>query len=150
MLGWSLDDALDLRLVVDGRPVAPIIRGSSCRFVVPAGAQAAFLDSSASRPSHVGDSRDQRDLGVCVSAIAFLDGFGAERAVDLSDPQLDSCGFHPLENGSCRWTAGRAEIPSAYLRDCQDGGFLRVEICAPIIPRWAAPIEERRRAASAA
>ncbi|WP_166141764.1 Hint domain-containing protein [Methylosinus sp. RM1] len=139
-LGWTLDEtpALDLHLLVDGVRIEPIVRGPACRFQIPAGAREARLSSSIARPVDVGQS-DARELGVCVSSLTLCDGFGADRQIDLSDPRLDHCGFHALEEGARRWTSAQTILPAEYLRDCPDGTFLRVELCGPPVARWIAP-----------
>ena len=151
-LGWTLIDEppLDLRLLVDGTRIEPIVRGASCRFAIPAGAQDVWLTSSVSRRADVRDSDDGRELGVYLEKLTLCDGFGPDRAIDLSDPQLDACGFYDLEDSARRWTSGRARIPSVYLLDSQDGMFLRVELGGPMVARWAAPIDDRRLVAAAA
>jgi hypothetical protein len=151
-LGWELDEKppLDLHLLVDGSRVEPVIRGTSCRFAIPAGAQEVWLESSVARPSDVSDSDDRRELGACIKHLTLCDGFGADRAIDLGDPQLDLCGFHYLEDGVRRWTSGRARIPSAYFQDCRDGVFLRVELDGPLVPRWVAPVSDHGSVVSAA
>jgi hypothetical protein len=142
--GWTLDEEppLDLHLVVDGTPIEPVIRGRACRFAIPAGAQEACLISSVIRPCDVSDNGDARTLGVCVVGLTLYDGFEAERAIDLSDPQLDENGFHGHEEGVGRWTSGRASIPGRYLREGVDGMFLRVDLGEPVLARWTAPERE--------
>lgn len=80
-LGWTLDQTppLDLHLIVDGARIEPVIRGLTCRFEIPAGAQEIRLASSVARPADAGQS-DGRELGVCIAALTLCDGFRRELA----------------------------------------------------------------------
>ncbi|HEY8063618.1 MAG TPA: Hint domain-containing protein [Methylosinus sp.] len=141
-LGWTLDEKppLELHLIVDGARIEPVIRGLACRFEIPAGAQEVRLASPIARPADAGQS-DERELGVCISALTLCDGFGENRRIDLADPRLDASGFHTLEEGPRRWTAARARLPAAFLQNCPDGTFLRVDLCGPPVARWRAPTQ---------
>ncbi|BBU64120.1 hypothetical protein MSC49_40550 (plasmid) [Methylosinus sp. C49] len=140
-LGWTVDQAppLDLHLLVDGTRIEPVVRGWFFRFAIPPKAQQAWLISSMSRPSDVSDSDDGRKLGVCIVGLTLCDGFGSERSIDLGDPQFDHCGFHHFEEGQRRWTSGCSRIPPAYLKECTDGMFLRIELGGPMVARWTEP-----------
>ena len=141
-LGWTRDEtpAFDLRLIVDGKPVDPVRRDSSCHFAIPAGAREAVLVSSTTCPADVMDSGDGRALGVCVEGLVLSDLFGCERTIDLADPHLDESGFHQLEDGVRRWTAGRARIPANFLVDGAEAtSMLRVDLAAGLLPRWMPP-----------
>ncbi len=143
-LGWSLDASdpfAGLHLIVDGARVEPAARGLAVRFAVPAGARAVWLVSATSRPCEVTGSPDGRDLGVNIAGLVIDDGFAPPRAVDLADPLL-CVGFHSLEDGARRWTAGRARLPAALWaghEGASDGFFLRVDLAGAALPRWVAP-----------
>ena len=144
-LGWSLDASdpfAGLHLIVDGARVEPVTRGLVARFHVPARAGDAWLVSATARPSEIADSGDTRGLGVCVGGLTIEAGFAAPRAIDLADPLL-CAGFHDLEEGARRWTAGRARLPAALWAGhdgaADDGFFLRVELAFPAMPRWIEP-----------
>jgi hypothetical protein len=141
-LGWTLDEKppLDLHLIVDGARIEPVIRGLACRFEIPASAQEVRLASPIARPADAGQS-DERELGVCISALTLCDGFGENRQIDLADPRLDASGFHTLEEGPRRWTSARARLPAEYFQNCPDGTFLRVDLCGPPVARWRAPTQ---------
>jgi len=138
-LGWTLDQSplADLHLMVDGERIEPVTRGLTARFSVPAGASDVWLVSAASRPNHVIASPDGRELGICLGGLAIVDGF-ASRAIALDDSLLE-VGFHAFEQGVRRWTDGHARLPAALWADTADGFFLRVELSAPAVPRWAPP-----------
>ncbi|WP_157235625.1 Hint domain-containing protein [Methylosinus sp. LW4] len=140
-LGWTLDQTppLDLHLLVDGTRIEPVVRGWFFRFAIPPQAQQAWLISSMSRPSDVSNSDDGRNLGVCIVGLTLCDGFGSERSIDLGDPQFDQHGFHHFEEGQRRWTSGLSRIPPAYLKECTDGVFLRIELGGPMVARWTEP-----------
>ena len=139
-LGWTLEtsDLADLHLVVDGIILAAATADLAVRFVVPADAKDVWLVSRTSVPAHISSSSDHRALGVDVRALTIDDGFGAPRAVSLDDSLL-CVGFHPLEDGTHRWTAGRARLPATLWAGCRESFFLRVDLAAPALARWIAP-----------
>ncbi len=141
-LGWTLEEGSDpfagLHLLVDGARVEPVIRGLAARFQVPAGAGEAWLVSRTARPCDFASSTDSRDLGVCVAGLTIGDGFEAARAIALGGPLLGE-GFHGLEDGVRRWTAGRARLPAGLWADAAHDVFLRVDLAGPALPRWIAP-----------
>ena len=59
----------------------------------------------------------------------------------MSDPLL-CIGFHALEDGCRRWTAGRARLPAALWKGCETDFYMRVELAGAPIPRWVAPAAE--------
>ena len=139
-LGWTLDHSplADLHLLVDGVRVEPTTRGLSIRFTVPGGAQDVWLVSNTSRPIDVTDDPDNRTLGLFLAGLMIDDGFAAPYQLDLADPLLCN-GFHPVEEGGRRWTAGRAHLPAALWMNSSDGFFLRVDLAGPAISRWVSP-----------
>ena len=147
-LGWSLDASdpfAGLHLLVDGARVEPAKRGLVARFHVPAGGASdprdVWLVSATSRPCEVAAVGDGRDLGVCIGGLTIDDGFAPPRAIDLADPLL-CAGFHHVEDGTRRWTAGRTRLPATLWAQHEDAGedfFLRVELAGPALPRWVAP-----------
>ena len=140
-LGWRLDHApfADLHLLADGRRVEPETRGLSARFLLPADAEEVWLVSETGVPAEIGVARDLRALGVCVGGLAVDDGFGSPRAVS-ADHSLLCAGFHELEDGPQRWTAGRARLPRELWAECRGDVFLRVDLTRPALPRWVAPV----------
>ena len=145
-LGWSQSDALEMHLVVDGQRLDPVVRGLTARFEVPAEAKDVWLEAPTARPCDVSESGDGRDLGLYIKALRIDDGFEV-RDVAIDDPLL-CIGFHPVEEGSMRWTAGRARLPAVLWKGYADSFFLRVELAAAPVPRWVAPaVEERPRLA---
>ena len=141
-LGWRLE--LDLwtgtYLLVDGARLDPSVEGLSARFAMPAAAWDVWLVSDTTVPSQVGDSSDARILGVCVEGLHVADGAGDARPVDLADPSL-CVGFHEVEAGPRRWTAGRARLPRALWARCRAPWSLRLDLTASTLPRWRAPRE---------
>ena len=148
-LGWtlSLDPLADLHLVVDGRRIDPELQGLSARFLVPAGAKDVWLVSDTSVPAQVGVAADLRQLGVCVGTLVFDEGFETPQMILASDPRL-CVGFHHVEEGPQRWTAGRARLPAKLWDSCRSSFFLRVELTRPALPRWMVPAAAIRNEAS--
>ena len=140
-LGWRLEEGPlegNLHLEVDGVRLEPEIRGLAARFLVPAGAKHVWLVSPTAVPAHSNQGPDLRALGVCVGAVTIDDGFGPPRVTHADEPSL-CVGFHEIEAGPQRWTAGRARLPAALWNDCHGGVFLRVALTRPPLPRWVAP-----------
>ncbi|WP_437871401.1 Hint domain-containing protein [Methylorubrum extorquens] len=138
VLGWSLEQAdtwAGVRLEVDGQFVAPKVRGLSACFEVPAGAQDVCLVSPTSVPRHVTDNPDNRALGLSLTGLRLDDGLNDTKQVALDDELLDE-GFHAMAPGH-RWTAGRARLPAALFAGLEGTAFLRVDLGAPALPRWA-------------
>ena len=111
--------------------------GLSARFLMPAGAETVWLASDTAVPAQVGRGEDQRVLGVCIGQIVIDDGF-ASRTISADDPRLCT-GFHDVEQGPQRWTAGRARLPSDLWGTCSDDFFLRVDMAHAALPRWIEP-----------
>ena len=139
LLNWTpVENPLaGLHLVVDGRRVEAEVQGLSARFLVPATAEAVWLESDTVVPAMVGGGADLRTLGVCVGKLVIDDGFGSQ-VVMADDPRL-SAGFHHVEEGPQRWTAGRARLPASLWEGCRGSFFLRVELTRPALPRWVSP-----------
>ena len=131
------DTFADLHLVVDGRRVEAEVQGLSVRFLVPATAETVWLASDTVVPAMVGGGADLRTLGVCVGRLVVDDGFGSQ-VVMADDPRL-SAGFHHVEEGPQRWTAGRARLPAELWEGCRGSFFLRVELTRPALPKWVSP-----------
>ena len=141
--GWSLSDTLDLHLMVDGHRVDPVLRGLTARFHVPVDADDVWLVSPTARPCDTMGEPDNRDLGLCVASLRIEDGLVAPRDIALGDPLL-CIGFHDVEDGCRRWTAGRARVPAGLWHGCEDGFYLRVELVGAPVPRWVAPAVEAK------
>ncbi len=142
-LGWRLEQApfADLHLIVDGQRVEPETSELAARFVVPAGAEEVWLMSDTSVPAEIGLAPDLRALGVCVGRLVVDDGFGSPRTILADDPLL-CVGFHHLEDGPQRWTAGRARLAAELWQGCRGSFFLRVELTRPALPCWVAPVSD--------
>ncbi len=143
--GWSLMTDLELHLEVDGRRLAPVVRGLTARFHVPADAKDIWLVSPTARPSDTMVSPDARDLGLYLGVLRIEDGLSAPRDLAIDDPLL-CIGFHAVEDNCRRWTAGRARLPAALWEGCENGFYLRVELAGAPVPRWIADAESPRPA----
>ena len=143
-LGWQLEDLplANLHLVVDGRRIEPETKDLSARFVVPAGAVEAWLVSDTNVPAAIGIAGDLRSLGVCIARLTVEDGFSAPRTMAADHPSL-CLGFHHVEAGPQRWTAGRARLPAELWANCGTSFFLRIDLARPALPRWSAPAGSR-------
>jgi len=112
MIDTTSDAAL--RLVVDGKPIAPaMVRDARHVFVLPAGARDVRLASRSAIPS---DSAawldDWRRLGVAVKRIVHRSD-DAEQAIPADHPALTE-GWHRAESDGTaqwRWTDGDARLP---------------------------------------
>ncbi len=139
-LGWTLKEEpfANIHLIVDGQRVEAVTNDLSARFVVPATARDVWLCSDTSVPAEIGIAPDLRSLGVCVGSIVIDDGFGAPSTIFADDPLL-SAGFHDIEEGPQRWTAGRSRLPVELWKCRKESFFLRVELTRPALPMWIAP-----------
>ena len=139
-LGWTLahEPLADLHLIAEGRRIEPEASGLCARFLVPAEAKEVWLVSDTGVPAEIGIAPDLRRLGVCVGSLVVDDGFGTPRTVLADDPRL-CVGFHAIEDGPQRWTAGRARLPAELWEGCRGSVFLRVDLTCPALPKWAAP-----------
>ena len=140
--GWALNHDLELHLEIDGRRFDPIVRDLTARFQVPAGAKDVWLVSPTARPSDTLGSPDDRDLGLFVAALRIEDGLSAPRDLAVDDPLL-CVGFHAVEEGSRRWTSGRARLPAALWEGCENGFYLRIALAGSPVPRWHRPADAR-------
>lgn len=111
-----------------------MVRGLTARFEVPTGAEDVWLVSPTARPCDTMGTGDRRELGICIGALKIDDGFDVHN-IQLDDPLL-CVGFHEIEDGTRRWTAGRARLPASLWCDCDNGFYLRVEMVCGGIPRW--------------
>lgn len=137
-LGWKVEQTdtwADVHLDVDGRRIEPKVRGLSACFEVPAGAQDVCLVSPTSVPRHVSDNPDNRALGLSLTGLRLDDGLNDAKQVALDDALLNE-GFHAVASDH-RWTAGRAKLPAALFAGLEGTAFLRVDLGAPALPRWA-------------
>ena len=136
-LGWTMNTSplADLHLLIDGKVQLPKIVGLNARFVVPAGAEQVWLNSTPSVAAYVVDSVDMRRLGVCLRGLN-VDG----RSIVADDPLL-CVGFYAAEGEGptlCRWTTGRGLLPSKLW--CESAATsLVVELAGPSLPRWTPP-----------
>jgi hypothetical protein len=107
-LGWKRTEDPGLHLLADGHAIQPEQDGQDCVFRLNDPAQAVCLVSRWYVPAHIaGGDEDARRLGVAVSSLA-VDG----RALSLRTPAE---GWHKPEadqDGTFRWTTGRARLPS--------------------------------------
>ena len=143
-LGWALKEnpLADLHLIVDGQRVEAENIDLCARFLMPANAKDVWLVSDTSVPAEIGIALDLRSLGVCVGSLVIDDGFGSPSTISADDPLL-SVGFHDIEKGPQRWTAGRSRLPAELWDRCRGSFFLRVELTRPALPRWVKPADVR-------
>ena len=136
-LGWTLkqEPFANIHLIVDGQRVEAETNGLTARFLMPASAKEVWLMSDTSVPAEIGLSPDLRSLGVCVGSIVIDDGFGSPSTIKADHPLL-SLGFHNIEDGPQRWTAGRSRLPAELWQGCYGSFFLRVDLTRPALPRW--------------
>ncbi len=139
-LCWTrdVDPFADLHLCVDGERREMKRAGLACSALVPVSARHLWLASSATTPSTVSGSTDDRLLGVCVAALSFDDGLVPPRRIAPDDTRL-CVGFHPSEDSVRRWTTGRGRLHTELWDGCRGQMFLRVELAGPSLPRWISP-----------
>jgi fibronectin-binding autotransporter adhesin len=125
---WLTDDP-DLRLVVDGRRIAPIYRsGTVMRFRVERPTRDVRIVSRSCIPNAHGFSPDLRRLGVGIIGVT-LHYVAGRRVVPLWADEL-ATGFHAAE-GDIRWTKGIATLSLDLFRadrvdvELRIGGTLR-------------------------
>ena len=103
-MGWELTADPDLVVIVDGRTIAPSIRGKTWIVELPATVMNVRLVSRSWVPAHVGaDNVDTRRLGVMLTNIC-LNG----ALLELDDPRLVSGWLAP--EAGWRWTDGDAGL----------------------------------------
>ena len=111
--GVELTTNGDAHILADGRRIEPIrIDARRLAFALPADCASIVLRSRRFTPAHVdSDSRDFRELGLCV---ARLQVDGDDMALD--DSSLDDAGWQEAEHEGGRlvhrWTSGAAPLPS--------------------------------------
>jgi hypothetical protein len=117
----------ELRVVADGRTLAPISRaGGKHAFVLPRGARSLRLVSRVARPSDECPwLDDRRRLGVKVGRIAYR-GPSGEADIALDDPRLED-GWYAVEEACRRWTDGDAALP-----DPRGATLLEIEVTATL------------------
>jgi hypothetical protein len=114
-MGHTLTTEPDVRLLVDGRHIAPTWAGETAIFWLPTGATRVSLHSRSFRPADVvADGVDHRLLGVAVVGVR-LDGVN----IALDDVRLGAGWYAP--EGGLRWTDGNASI------DCR-GRVLEIKL----------------------
>ena len=146
-LGWFLEapSLEEVHLLVDGVRVKPEIRDQQVRFLVRADAKQVWLVSGSAVPRHMPNgTKDTRSLGIGLAAVVVNDGFRDAYSMTADDPRL-CVGFHAIEPGPFRWTAGRARLPAELWRDCKDAFFLRIDVTQPPLPRWSPPPTQDNR-----
>lgn len=147
-LGWTLDIATEpcIQIIADGKGIAPTFHEQKARFFIPVDAEDVWLVSETIVPSHVAGGADHRALGLHLQAMSIDDGISVHRQIALDDSRL-CVGFHwSEENGTRRWTAGRARLPANLWQGCRDIAILQISFTAPNLPRWIAPLDSAARA----
>ncbi|MDN4633227.1 Hint domain-containing protein [Sphingomonas sp. PsM26] len=140
-LGWTLEEVIvpRMHIVADGIVIDPAFDGNRARFLLSAGVRDVWLVSETSVPYHVMDIPDHRRLGVRLDALSISDGLGVQRQIALDD-RLLCTGFHRVEeDGTRRWTAGRARLPAALWEGCRDIVIVQIGFLG-LLPRWVEPV----------
>ncbi len=140
-LGWTLEQVTKPRMfmVADDVIIHPAFDNQKARFILPANVRDAWLVSETSIPYHVMDIPDHRRLGVRLDALSISDGLGVHRQIALDD-RLLCTGFHLAEEeGTRRWTAGRARLPAELWQGCRDIVIVQIGFLGPLPPRWVEP-----------
>ncbi|GES44391.1 hypothetical protein RsS62_36430 [Rhizobium dioscoreae] len=139
-MGWTLSDDpfADIHLIADGQRIDPMIDEGRAEFRVRSSVSELWLASEWGAPNLVSSSGDGRRLGVCFSRLVIEDGVAEPRHIFADDNRLND-GFHYVEDGRRRWTAGRAHLPSSLWEGY--GGILRLtfEFAGPAVPHWIPP-----------
>ncbi len=145
-LGWTAGPVdPELRLRIDGQIIRPDVAGNLARFVIPASAQEVWLISRSFVPRDVMATLDTRSLGVQLMRVTVDDGIAIQRSTSADDPRFTE-GFFGAEtndDGTFRWTDGRARLPSDLWQDCQGYLFLKLEFSARHLMGWTAPAVHR-------
>lgn len=129
-LGWSAHACRpDPRLIVDGLAIEPMLEEGAACFAVPERARELRLVSPTYVPQEIGDSQDDRRLGILILGISVEQRDGSIINIPLDHKALSS-GYSYIEQSGARvqrWTTGNARLdPSAWAQP--DGGFmLRIE-----------------------
>jgi hypothetical protein len=141
----------DLHLIVDGTELRSETEEAGVhRFAVPAGACDIVIASRSVVPTETeADSLDPRWLGVPLQSVV-LSGNGLRIEISQDCAALID-GFH-TDEGSHRWTDGRAAIPAGLLANFAEGLSLEVQLGQlelhypvelPAAPAQARPIVAR-------
>ncbi|HVB15548.1 MAG TPA: NF038122 family metalloprotease [Stellaceae bacterium] len=124
------------------------VAGRVYRFPLPAGGAASWLVSRSTVPAEtVAASGDIRRLGVPVERIMLSDG-ALSLAAAHDHPALCD-GFH-ADEGTHRWTDGRARLPDTWLRPFAGGCVLEVQLSDSDLryPAAARPVSSAGRAST--
>jgi hypothetical protein len=147
-IGWGPVRDPDLRLMVDGRIVRPLIEDGVAAFLFPASARDVRVASATFTQTTLGKS-DNRSLGLTVVGLSFSASHGGEpRRVRLDDERLRD-GFYAVEmHGSAfrRWTTGEAILAPELWEGLSGQIALLITYDRSTIRGWTAPA---RKAASA-
>jgi hypothetical protein len=134
----------ELRLITDnGAEIKPVlVNGAMHSFALPAGTGPVRLCSRTARPADVVGRfvDDRRQLGVAVGRINLWAGRG--RAVLINEHLTsDLDGWHALEPGGCRWTAGNAALRLEGALPKDRPSLLQIEIvqAGPYLAKPRAP-----------
>jgi hypothetical protein len=121
-------DDPDLRLLVDGEPVAGKLRPDGVRIFQVAGRpDSVRVVSRSAAPDELGVARDPRRLGVALRRIVLWRGANVT-IVEADDPALTD-GFHPFEPGNgFRWTDGDARLPDAAVARFDGCGEIELHV----------------------
>ena len=133
-LGWARSDDIDVHLILDGRRLDPVIAGSVACFAFPAEAGSARLCSRTFSPAWTGESKDRRELGVCLRSLRLGDGRDPGRQVSLGEIE----GFHPEEaatDAAWRWTSGELPLPCQLWE--QHSGLVVLTLAFDAAAGWA-------------
>ncbi len=139
-LGWRSSHDMQMFILADGRRIEPMVDGNLACFLLPQGAGEVRLISETFVPKWRKGS-DGRQLGICISGLRLIDGFGWSRNVALDDPALDDS-FHPQEasrGAGWRWTGGDCRLPRQLWADARGQLFLRVLFGETASSRWLPP-----------
>ena len=117
-------------LTVGGRRVEPLLAAEDrLAFALDGPVRNVRLRAHPFRPVDVGDSGDDRVLGLALTGLRIL-AAGAPVDIPVWHPFLDE-GFHPPEPGGWRWTNGDALLPDRLFAGLRSrfllviSGFLR-------------------------
>ena len=141
-LGWSLCDAAEAALVVDGETTTGLRLGSTLVFLAPTTASEICLRSDSFAPDDLNGHDDRRRLGLNIHALSLQGESGEARHIALDDPRLGE-GFHHVERDgdhAWRWTDGAASLPAALWRGLEGVVTIRIVCDGGKARRWKAPL----------
>jgi hypothetical protein len=143
-LGWKPMRDPDLRLMVDGRIVRPLIAEGAAVFLFPASAGNVALASTTFVPKTFG-GRDERRLGVMLYGLSFSGSYGGEpRRVAIDDKRLFD-GVHGVESHGGelrRWTTGEAILDPNLWEGLSGQIALLVTYNQRTVRAWIPPARE--------